>query len=170
MAGAFISAEMHGDEEFEKLLGKIVKKSGNAKPAWEIAGQVVLNSVQKNFEDQGRPEKWKRLSRATLLSSAGKNAKTKKGRFRKSAQRKIKAKEILINRGFNGGLLGSINSKATQHSAVVGSPKIYAAIHNNGGKAGRNKNVVIPKREYLLIQDEDWGTIGSGFLRFLVSN
>jgi phage virion morphogenesis protein len=38
---------------------------------------------------------------------------------------------------------------------VIGTNKIYAAIHQFGGQAGRGKKVPIPARPYLLFQDED---------------
>lgn len=171
MAGAFITPIINGDEEFTDYLNRISHKSGNARPAFEIAGQVILNSVRKNFEEQGRPERWKELSRATLIASAGKKIRKKNGMLRKAAKKRIanKMKSILINRGMAGGLMGSIHYQASNNEVSTGSPKIYAAIHNNGGKAGRNKSVDIDKREYLLIQDEDWGDISEGFVRFLIT-
>jgi len=169
MAGAFFATEIKGVKEFTSYLGKIEKKAGNAKPAFEIAGQIILKSVQDNFVAQGRPQRWRRLSAATVLASAGRNSRTKRGGFRKAAVKKIKRKSILINRGYAGGLLGSINSAASGKEATVGSPKIYAAIHNKGGKAGKNKSVDIPQREYLLMQKQDWPAITTAFTRFLIA-
>ena len=48
-----------------------------------------------------------------------------------------------------GELAASITSKYDKNSAIVGTNKIYAAIHQFGGKAGRNQKVEIPARPYL---------------------
>ena len=40
-------------------------------------------------------------------------------------------------------------------TALVGTNIIYAAIHNFGGQAGRNRKVTIPQREFLVLTNED---------------
>ena len=45
------------------------------------------------------------------------------------------------------------------NSAVIGSNLDYAAIHQLGGQAGRNKKTEIPARPYLKLTDEDFGEI-----------
>lgn len=54
-----------------------------------------------------------------------------------------------------GDLATSITSKYDDNSAVVGTNKVYAAIHQFGGNTGRNKKVEIPARPYLKLTDED---------------
>ena len=44
-------------------------------------------------------------------------------------------------------------------SAVIGSNLEYAAIHQLGGQAGRNKAVEIPARPYLFLTDSDYDEI-----------
>jgi len=52
--------------------------------------------------------------------------------------------------------MNSVSWKATARSVEVGTNKVYAAIHQFGGEAGRkSKRVTIPARPYLLVQDED---------------
>lgn len=49
-----------------------------------------------------------------------------------------------------GRLMNSIAvGRVTNQSAIVGTNLIYSAIHNFGGKAGRNHSVIIPRRQYL---------------------
>lgn len=147
MAGAFISSELD-TTQFVKKLQRIKTKAGNAKPAFAIAGQILVISVQKNFTSQGRPDKWTPLSEHT---------------------KKKRKNQILINRGMAGGLMGSINYQASNREVAVGTPKVYGAIHQWGGKAGRGKKKTIPQREYLLIQTEDWQDITEAFGRYLTS-
>ena len=44
-------------------------------------------------------------------------------------------------------------------SAVIGSNLEYAAIHQLGGQAGRNKSVEIPARPYLFLTNDDYNEI-----------
>ena len=151
MAGAFITVDTRGFREFEDYLRRIAQKAGNAQPAFEIAGVALVTSVHENFTSQGRPDKWPDLAPATL-----ENKKKKK-----------KGTKILITRGMAGDLMDSIHYDAEPDKVRVGTDKIYGAIHQFGGKAGRGKKVTIPQREYLLVQDEDWSVIRDAFLRYL---
>ena len=60
-----------------------------------------------------------------------------------------------------GGLRGSIthNVAGDGRSVDVGSNLVYAAIHQFGGKAGRNKSVTLPARPYLGIDGRDGDAI-----------
>ena len=58
-----------------------------------------------------------------------------------------------------GKLAASINTYYDNDSAVIGSNLEYAAIHQLGGQAGRNKSVKIPARPYLFLTDDDYDEI-----------
>lgn len=95
-----------------------------------IAG-ILEDSVEENFEKEGRPDKWEELNPITIKQRA------KKGYY---------PGKILQMRGE---LAASITSHYDENSAIVGTNKAYAAIHQFGGEAGRNKKVKIPARPYL---------------------
>lgn len=100
-------------------------------------GLMATASVIKNFESEGRPEKWTPLSPETLKKKTG---------------------NMILHEG--GVLKGSIIHEAEpgEHAVYVGpgGPATdYARIHDRGGMAGRNKKVRIPQRRYLLLQPED---------------
>jgi len=114
----------HNGAEFAGGIAKIADRFGSAEPAMAIIGETVASSVRRNFEKGGRPAGWQPLAEATL-------AKKKGG-------------SILVGKGFAGGLLGSIHSEADSRAAYIGTDKIYGAIHQFGGKAGRGKKVTIP--------------------------
>ena len=59
--------------------------------------------------------------------------------------------------------IAKFNGKA----AVIGSNLDYAAIHQFGGQAGRNKSVEIPARPYLQLTPEDFEEILSVTENFL---
>jgi phage gpG-like protein len=143
------------------------KRVDNAGPAFAAIAQVMASSVEKNFEVQGRysepgswkggNSKWKALSPWTLFSAIGGNRGYTKGgvtsgRLRTRAQRKLASKKILQD---SGQLAASITPHSNRSSAVLSTNKVYAAIQNFGGQAGRGKKVTIPARPYMVIQDED---------------
>ncbi len=125
------------DAKFQKRLKKLLKQAGDLTPAMEIIGEIGVSSIQKNFEQGGRPDKWPELADAT------------------KAQRIKMNKwpgELLVNSGD----LKRISYQASGKKVVMTPANVpYAAIHQFGGQAGRGRKVKIPAREYLLFQDED---------------
>lgn len=91
-----------------KLMKDIQGRMQHMKPAMNIIGTAVRKSIQQNFEEGGRPLKWKPSLRA--LRTGGKTL--------------IKSKQL-----FN-----SFTIKADDKAVEVGTNKVYAAIHNFGGK------------------------------------
>lgn len=60
--------------------------------------------------------------------------------------------QTLIDEGL---LLGSLATDSGPDFAQVGSNLAYAAIHQTGGRAGRNLATTLPQRAYLGIGDDD---------------
>jgi phage virion morphogenesis protein len=58
-----------------------------------------------------------------------------------------------------GELAASITSNYDESSAIVGTNKAYAAIHQFGGKSGKNKKAEIPARPYLKLNEKDLNKI-----------
>lgn len=125
------------DKEIQQLLKKLAAKTQNLRPLMKNIAGIMMDSVEENFEKEGRPEKWTLLAKVTIKQ------RTKKGYW---------PGKILQMRG---DLASSITSKYNDNSAVVGTNKIYAAIHQFGGDAGKNKKVKIPARPYLMIGDTE---------------
>jgi len=98
---------------------------------------LLLSSVQENFDDEGRPKKWKDLADSTKAAR----------------QKKNKWPGPILN--VEGDLSSSINAQVDGNSILVGSGLPYARIHDLGGMAGKGKKVKIPQREFLVFQDED---------------
>lgn len=125
------------DQELTNLLLKLASKAVNTTSLMRNIAGIMLDSVEENFEKEGRPDKWEKLKPSTIKQ------RTKKGYW---------PGRILQMRGE---LAASITSKYDNNSAIVGTNKIYAAIHQFGGNAGRNKKVQIPARPYLNLEDMD---------------
>lgn len=101
-----------------------------------IAG-IFASAAEDNFAEEGRPDKWQDLSKVT------KKLREKKGKW---------PGQILQ---VSGQLASSVNTYYDNDSAVIGSNLEYAAIHQLGGKAGRNKKVIILTRPYLRLVDDN---------------
>ncbi|MFA5121891.1 phage virion morphogenesis protein [Zavarzinia sp.] len=131
-------------------------------------GEVMVSSTQRTFELQGRPARWKSLSGATLLARAGgksraftkrarKSGNLRSGGLTKKARKTMVNAKILIDRG---NLLRSVSSRVSGGSVEWGTNSIYAAIHNFGGMAGRDKETIIPARQFVHEPfADDWQTI-----------
>ena len=68
---------------------------------------------------------------------------------------------------YKGQLASSISTHYDEDSAVIGSNLDYAAIHQLGGQAGRNKAVAIPARPYLQLTDDDFEEIMKNTTEYL---
>lgn len=109
----------------------------DTEPLMRAIGTLVEESVEENFEVGGRP-RWKPLAASTVKA-------------------KGHSKPL-----FASGILRNAVMKATKDQAIIGvqpASKAYAAIHQFGGKAGRNHSVTIPARRYMLLQDDDLAEI-----------
>lgn len=123
--------------EIEKYLLELAKKAENLHPVMKNIAGILAYSTEENFKSEGRPDKWIDLAEST------KKQREKKGHW---------PGQILQ---VSGQLASSINTYYDNDSAVIGSNLDYAAIHQLGGQAGKNKSVDIPARPYILLQKED---------------
>ncbi len=117
MSGVQIDVKID-DQKVVKLLKQIEKRSGDLKPALKNIGQLVRTSIVNNFIAEGRPEKWKKLSEV------------------RKKQRGKGVKKILRVQGAAGGLMGSIKPKTSAKKVIIGTNKVYAAVHQFGAKKG----------------------------------
>ena len=124
------------NKKVEKALLEIAQKTSNLRPLMKNIAGIMADSTEENFKEEGRP-KWKDLSEKT------KTTRKKIGHY---------PGQILQ---VSGQLALSVTTQYDDTSAVIGSNKIYAAIHQLGGQAGRNKKTTIPARPYLNLTDDD---------------
>ena len=122
------------NEELQSYLDLLTLKTSYLRPLMKNIAGILEDSVEENFEQQGRP-KWKELKKSTI------EQRTKKNYY---------PGKILQMRGE---LAASITSFYDDNSAIVGTNKVYAAIHQFGGKAGRNRKVEVLARPYLKVTD-----------------
>lgn len=132
----------------EKLL-ELAKRGENLRPLMKNIAGIFASSTEENFKEEGRPDKW------TDLAEITKENRKKKNKW---------PGQILQ---VQGQLVSSVNTEYDDESAVIGSNLPYAAIHQLGGKAGKNKKVKIPARPYLQLTDEDFEEILEEAQRYL---
>lgn len=157
------------DRELKNSLAELQQRMSNLTPVMKIIGEIVNTSIRKNFEQGGRPQRWKPSLRVSREGG-----------------------QTLIRKGASGGLLGSLSVSANRNSATVTANKKYAAIHQFGGHTGpriiRAKNgkalfwpgarhpvksvkhpgSKIPARPFMLVQDEDWTEIKNVINQYLL--
>lgn len=93
----------------------------------------LLSITEANFESESSDgEKWQALSAKTIA------ARTKRGHW--------PGKKLQVSAG---GLASSVMPFSSADEAGIGASKIYAAIQQLGGQAGRGKKVTIPARPSL---------------------
>lgn len=115
----------------------------------EILGNKAASMFRQNFQNEGFFGKsWKEVKRRihrtrTIKLKSGK----RKTLYIPPAKGADGRRKILT--GKTGNLGRSIRYKVGKGQAIVYSDVVYAKIHNEGGKAGRNHKVTIPKRPFL---------------------
>ena len=137
------------NKEVEQKLQELAKKSSNLKPLMKNIAGIFASTAEDNFAEEGRPDKWIDLSEVT------KKQRKKIGKY---------PGQILQE---TGQLASSVNTYYDNDSTVIGSNLEYAAIHQLGGQAGKNKSVTIPTRPYLKLTDDDFEEILTETEKFL---
>lgn len=138
------------NQDVERKLQELAKKSSNLKPLMKNIAGIFASAAEDNFAEEGRPDKWQDLSKVT------KKLREKKGKW---------PGQILQ---VSGQLTSSVNTYYDNDSAVIGSNLEYAAIHQLGGQAGKNKKVTVPARSYLKLTNEDILVLLENIVKFVV--
>lgn len=143
---------------FEEALKRLARSTRDLRPAMRDIGGLLEKETFDNFRAQGRPA-WKPLSQVTIINRLMSRDKNRKRKgvgsvFRKNGEMRARARRML-----EGGLAilqdsGDLRNSVQAYypdpvSVIIGSDKTYAAIHQFGGKAGRNRKVRIPARPYI---------------------
>lgn len=150
----------------EAALDRLARAARDLRPAMRDIGGLLEKETDDNFRAQGRPH-WKPLSQATILNRLMGKTKDGKSKGIASVLRKDGDLRLAARRKLEGGLAilqdtgvlrGSIRVYSDKSSVTIGaarvmtkagSPLEYAAIHQFGGMAGRNRKVRIPARPFL---------------------
>jgi len=153
------------DSKVVALLGELASRAKTPRPVMSEIGDIVISSIEKNIQVGGRystPDSWKGGSRKWKgLSSATIKQRTKKGYW---------PGKILQQ---TGQLAGSLSKRVTNNSVIVGTNKVYGAVHQFGiGRRSslRSRRVMpaIPARPWIVVQDEDLTEMGHAITAYLM--
>ena len=138
------------NKEVESRLLDLAQRSENLRSLMKNITGIFAYSTEENFKNEGRPDKWTELSESTI-------------------KQRTKNKQwpgMILQ--VSGQLASSVNTYYDNDSAVIGSNLEYAAIHQIGGQAGKNKSIEIPTRPYLKLTDDDFEEIIAATQNFLL--
>ncbi|PLO72466.1 phage virion morphogenesis protein [Klebsiella michiganensis] len=127
--------------DFERSLGELIRSFENRAPLMRMLAGLMEDSVQENFEQQGRP-KWLGWS-------------PRYARRRGPGQ--------ILQR--SGRLASSITAYSDNDMATVGTNVVYAGIHQSGGKI----NIPARSQQAYYRQNKD-GTLNNQFARKSIAN
>lgn len=134
----------------ERQLAELARRGRDLNPVMRKIAGSMLDSVEENFEQQGRP-KWKKLAPQTI------ERRRKKGHW---------PGKILQA---TGQLAASVNARSTANSAIVGTNKEYAALHQFGGRTTiGGRSIFVPARPFLTIPDTDIEDISKMIADYLI--
>ena len=160
----------------QQFLDRKYKHYSNWTPLLKRISLLMFQSVIRNFEEQGRPEKWEPLHKLTRFIR----------RFRVHAPAGTGKMMILQDRGrLKGSLMPGIFETDKQAVATVGTTVDYAKKHQLGGRSESSRVTIknprynryskpkgkktyemkikaghtIPKRPFLMFQREDQDSI-----------
>lgn len=139
-----------GAEQVIAMLGQLAQRTRDLRPAMRDIGAHLRSEAVDNFKEQRSPDgqAWRPLSAASILSRARQCApKSFAKRRAQTIARFASGAQALLN---TGALRNSIQvQEVTATSVTVGTRLAYAAIHQFGGMAGRNRKVRIPARPFV---------------------
>lgn len=128
MAGA--SIEIKGLEEVKARFKELADKIKNPKPILEEIGQIVADSVLKNFDVGGRPDTWTPSLRA---QRTGDKTLIKTGRLMRSVKYKVSVRDQSVRVGTNV-KYGAIH----QFGGVIYHPQREMTLNFKTYKRGKN--------------------------------
>lgn len=140
MSSEPIEIKFENREVLDKIL-EVAKQCEDLRPLMKNIAGIFADSTEDNFAEEGRPDKWVELSEVT------KNLRKEINKY---------PGQILQ---VTGQLASSVNTYYDNDSAIIGSNLAYAAIHQLGGDAGRNRKVKIPARPYINLVEDDYDEI-----------
>ncbi|PAV07263.1 phage virion morphogenesis protein [Arsenophonus sp. ENCA] len=114
------------DNDLKQALKQLENAAYDLTPLMRSWSETLKTATDLNFEEQGRP-RWQ--PSVAALARQG----------------------MTLSR--DGHLRRSVTSEYDAHQALVGTNRVYARIHQRGGKAGRGNSVTLPPRPYLPVSE-----------------
>jgi phage virion morphogenesis protein len=147
------------DKAIQAKLSELATRATNLRPALTDIGEALRIQIDRYFASQigpdGKPWAGNQLSttQAYLRQRGGYSKKT--GNINARGRALKESKKVL--QGITGDLRRSIYWQANQTNLTLGSPKVYAAIHQYGGpfKAWAKTSLIMPSRPFMPVDEND---------------
>lgn len=136
---------MSENQSVDQIFSIIAERLGDPSPVFDEIGEIMIESIQTNFEQGGRPQKWKKSKRA--IAQGGRT---------------------LIDKGGSGGLLGSFHRIPDPKKAIVSAGKEYAAMMHFGASKGQFGTIMANIPEHTRMQNGKSRTVSAHARRMLV--
>lgn len=142
MTGVRITVD---DRDLHQVLRRLARMGGEPGRFLKPIGLQIINSTRERARREVAPDftPWPQLTPAHAQAKRGSHM------MRDS-----------------GNLLGSLTREVEGDTLRVGTNRIYAAIHQFGGQAGRGRKVTMPARPWLGLSREDVTMIREEFEAF----
>lgn len=139
------------DDDVKQALAALQQRLNNMQPAMQGIGETIMERAKRRFDTSTAPDgtPWQPLSAVTLgiiSGRLGSSYRKKDGDLNARGRKAIGARKPLVD---TGDLSRQFFVSADQTSVTVSNTMVYAAIHQFGGMAGRNRQVKIPARPFL---------------------
>lgn len=140
-----VNTKIVGREELNKKISEHVASLTPPTALLDAIGLMMIRSIKKNFQEGGRPEKWKKSKRAE--SKGGKTLRAT-GMLQRSIIHEVEGSTVTIGTNV-------LYAPMMQFGGTI-VPKTAKALHFvSGGKDFFAKSVTIPARPFMMIQQED---------------
>lgn len=142
-------------KKIKELLQDIEKRSIDLTPAFEEIGNIIVESVEDNFQDEGRHN-----GDPTSIMGGSQKWEKWSDEWQKRRNKLGKGDGKILQ--LDGGLASSIDYDANKDSVIITAGKEYAYRQHFGGNG-------IPARPFLVIQEEDLDDIIEELNNFIIS-
>jgi phage gpG-like protein len=190
MAGVVVKVQA---QEVKDNLAAMIRRGGDLSPVLRSFGEYMYGSIQRNFDAEGRPEKWQPLKLGTLqgwLASRKTFMSRATGDLTAKGKEALGGRKILTDKGLLRGSVYAIPGSMSLMMVAGGAAIPYAAIQQFGGKTAPHEIVAknakalatnigffkrvqhpgsdIPARPYMVFQTEDLAHLEEMIAAFVV--
>ncbi len=162
--------------EIEATMAGFMERMKNPSAFLKSAGALMLESVQRNFIEGGRPERWKPVSDVTYYLRYKYKARFKTALDGTLKRLTKKSADNFVSGGAEplrdtGVLMTSIAPKETTNNSIsIGTNQPQAELLHSGGiaKGFMHGTAIVPARPFLIIQDADKENLGKILKEFVM--
>ncbi len=153
------------DAEVRRSLAALAAKLVDMTPAAKAIGEVILSSVERNFEAGGRPTKWKESLR---VKTKGGQTLSDTGRLRRSFTAKADRTSVSVGTDVKYAPILQMGGKTRARTIKpVRKKALFWPGASHPVKSVRHPGAKIPARPFLMIQKEDWTEINETIKDYL---